>query len=287
MRKSKVEMAEVQRLNGAEMESTPDLLVVEEPLEIRLGFGPSYARKQKSISITMRTPGHDLELAAGFLYTEGIVEHVSQIRKIGHCLNVKAEEERENVVKVELEPEVEVDPGKLQRHFYTTSSCGVCGKSSMDALESIGCEIYPDDDFQIPSGLLLSFPDLIRSKQTVFQYTGGIHATGLFDREGNLLELQEDVGRHNAMDKVIGSNFLRGTVPLSEMIALCSGRLGFELVQKALRAGIPVLCAVGAPSSLAVKLAREYGMTLVGFLRGKRFNIYSKPERIIFPAPQS
>ncbi len=284
MGKSRVAGTEVVRLTGGKEETVSDLLVVEEPLEIRLGYGPAAGRQQKSISVTMRTPGHDLELAAGFLFTEGIVEHVNQIRKIEHCMNVKAEEEVGNVVKVELEPEVVLDLDKLQRNFYTTSSCGVCGKASIEALGVIGCAVFPVDEFQISSELLLTLPDLIRAQQTVFQHTGGIHATGLFDRTGKMLELREDIGRHNAMDKIIGFSFMQGALPLSETIALCSGRLGFELVQKALMAGIPILCAVGAPSSLAVKLAQEYGMSLVGFLRGERFNVYSRPERIIYPA---
>lgn len=286
MPKSSVEGTEILRISGAEFETVPDLLVVEEPLEIRLGYGPADDRQQKSISVTMRTPGHDLELAAGFLFTEGIIVNAEQIRRIEHCLNVKAEEEVGNVVKVELEPGVEVDLERLSRHFYTTSSCGVCGKSSIDALEILGCAVFPQDDLRISSELLLTLPEKIRSKQTVFQHTGGIHATALFDRDGKILSLREDVGRHNAFDKVIGEAFIGTNLPLNETIVLCSGRLGFELVQKGLQAGVPILCAVGAPSNLAVKLANEYGMTLVGFLRGNRFNVYSRPERIIFPVPR-
>lgn len=280
MPKSSVEGTEVLRYKGAEVEAVPDLLVVEEPLEIRIGYGPQSQREQKSISVTMRTPGNDLELAAGFLYTEGILDHPRQLRQIEHCLNVKAEDEVGNVVKAELEPEVEIELDKLQRHFYTTSSCGVCGKASIEALGEIGCEIYPDDGFQASASLIQGLPDRIREGQTVFRHTGGIHATALFDGQGNMLELREDIGRHNAMDKVIGSAFIREDLPMRETIAICSGRLGFELVQKALRAGIPILCAVGAPSSLAVKLAQEYGMTLLGFVREGRFNIYAGADRI-------
>lgn len=280
MPKSSVEGTEVLRYKGIAVESVPDLLVVEEPLEIRIGYGPISHRIQKSISVTMRTPGHDLELAAGFLYSEGILDSQQQLRQIEHCMNVKAEEEVGNVVKAELEPEVEIDLDKLQRHFYATSSCGVCGKASIEALGEIGCKIYSEDDFQVDSKLIQGLPDQIRKGQTVFRHTGGIHATALFDGQGNMLELREDIGRHNAMDKVIGAAFIKGELPMQGTIAMCSGRLGFELVQKALRAGIPILCAVGAPSSLAVKLAKEYGMTLLGFVREGRFNIYAGAERI-------
>ncbi|MCL4103833.1 UNVERIFIED_CONTAM: hypothetical protein GTU68_029150 [Idotea baltica] len=229
----------------------------------------------------MRTPGHDLELGMGFLFTEGIVNHPDEIRRIEHCQLVKAAEEVGNVVKAELQPEIEPDMNRLQRHFYTTSSCGVCGKASIEALQDIACTVYPDLDFKVTSDVIHSLPVKTRGGQTVFRHTGGIHATGLFDAEGNLEVLREDVGRHNALDKVIGHQFHQGKLPLSQTIALCSGRLGFELVQKSLRAGIPILCAVGAPSSLAVKLAREYGMTLVGFVRDGRFNIYAGADRIL------
>jgi len=281
MAKPSVEGVEIYKLKGVSLTQEPDLLVVEEPLEIRLGFGPEVDRQQKSISVTMRTPGQDLDLALGFLFTEGIVDHPEQIRRIEHCQQVKAAEEIGNVVKVELQPELKIDLDRLQRHFYTTSSCGVCGKASIEALGEVGCTVYPQDSVKVAADLIKTLPDKIRKGQTVFRHTGGIHATGLFDQHGNLEHLAEDVGRHNALDKVIGKAFYEKKLPLSNAIALCSGRLGFELVQKSLRAGIPILCAVGAPSSLAVKLAQEYGMTLIGFVRDGRFNIYTGAERIL------
>lgn len=276
--KSSVSAIEVRRHENHEWEDCPDLLVVEEPLEIRIGYGPADDRQQMSLAVTMRTPGQDLDLVAGFLFTEGILEHPNDIRSLEHCLNVEKEEEVGNVVKAELNPEVNFDPALLNRHFYTTSSCGVCGKSSIDAIETTICRTLPSPTPMLETATLIKMPDLIREAQTVFKHTGGIHATGIFDQAGKLLVLREDVGRHNAMDKAIGSRWMR-----EEWggIALASGRLSFELVQKALRAGIPILAAVGAPSSLAVDLAKAHDMTLVGFLRNSRFNVYCGKARIV------
>ena len=252
------------------------MVVAEEPLEIKVGYGPKQDREQMSLSVTMRTPGHDFELVAGFLFAEGIIDNPGQLLALEHCQNVKSEDEQGNVVRAELSPEVELDLERLQRNSLASSSCGVCGKSSIEALAHLQCESFPKGEKPaLDPEVIKDLPKRLRESQTVFRHTGGIHATGLFDLEGNLLLMREDVGRHNALDKVIGAKFLQDELPLSGLIGLCSGRLGFELVQKSLRAGLPVLAAVGAPSSLAVETASQYGMTLLGFVREGRFNEYA------------
>ena len=267
--------------------ASTDSLAIEEPLEIRLGL-PGEA-KHRAISITMRTPGEDAELAAGFLFTEGIVGRPDQIKQIRHCgLKVgkgsgrldRAAALNSNTIRVDLNDGVDIDLKRLERHFYTTSSCGVCGKTSIAALHT-GAKKIEGDDFRISSDLINTLPDILRASQNVFDQTGGLHASALFNTDGTLDIVREDVGRHNALDKIIGAKFLAGETPLSEKILLVSGRASFELVQKALMAGIPILAAVGAPSSLAVELAVEFGMTLVGFVRDGRFNIYTGAERIV------
>ncbi|HTA66918.1 MAG TPA: formate dehydrogenase accessory sulfurtransferase FdhD [Bryobacteraceae bacterium] len=253
----------VQRIEGDSSASFQDLLAVEEPLEIRLG--------DKTISITMRTPGYDPELAAGFLFTEGILNGPHQIRDIKHS---------KNSITVQLNPDVEVDFERLQRNFYTTSSCGVCGKASIEALRIQGCPVLPRSSATLDATLIHRLPQAQRDEQAVFQRTGGLHAAALFDFQGNLILLREDVGRHNAVDKLIGAQMLAGRTPLSDTLLLVSGRASFELTQKALMAGIPILAAVGAPSSLAVETAQRFNMTLLGFVRDGRFNIYSGASRI-------
>jgi len=253
----------VQRIEGDSSASFQDLLAVEEPLEIRLG--------DKTISITMRTPGYDPELAAGFLFTEGILNGPHQIRDIKHS---------KNSIAVQLKPDVEVDFERLQRNFYTTSSCGVCGKASIEALRIQGCPVLPRSSATLDATLIHRLPQAQRDEQAVFQRTGGLHAAALFDFQGNLILLREDVGRHNAVDKLIGAQMLAGRTPLSDTLLLVSGRASFELTQKALMAGIPILAAVGAPSSLAVETALRFNMTLLGFVRDGRFNIYSGASRI-------
>ena len=253
----------VQRFEGDSSASFQDLLAVEEPLEIRLG--------DKTISITMRTPGQDAELAAGFLFTEGILEGPHQILDIQHA---------KNSIAVQINPDVEVDFERLQRNFYTTSSCGVCGKASIEALRIQGCPVLPRSSTAMDATLIHGLPQAQRNEQAVFQRTGGLHAAALFDLKGNFILLREDVGRHNAVDKLIGAEMLAGRTPLSNTLLLVSGRASFELTQKALMAGIPILAAVGAPSSLAVETAQRFNMTLIGFVRDGRFNIYSGAERI-------
>ncbi len=269
-------------------EEFDDLLAVEEPLEIRLAFTEAGKFIHRAISITMRTPGDDGELAAGFLFTEGILALPDQVKQIRHCgLKIRKSKGvidrvsalNSNTIRVELADGVNIDFKRLERHFYTSSSCGVCGKSSIEALRS-NVEKLADDGFSITPDVVCALPEKLVAEQTAFAKTGGLHASALFSAGGELEIIREDVGRHNALDKVIGAKFLAGHLPLSSKLLLVSGRASFELVQKALVAGIPVMAAVGAPSSLAVELAREYGMTLIGFLRDGRFNVYSGEQRL-------
>lgn len=259
---------------AASLTLTHDALAIEEPLEIRLGFDHDGARQHQSISITMRTPGDDFDLAAGFLFTEGIVQLARHIADIQHCGG------QENIVKVELATDVPVDFARLQRHFYTSSSCGVCGKTSIEALHANACPTLPKATWQIAAEVIHDLPAKLRAAQAVFDSTGGLHAAALFHPTGELIALREDVGRHNAVDKLIGAAMQAGNTPLHDHLLLVSGRASFELVQKALMGGLPLLAAVGAPSSLAVELAAEFGMTVIGFVRDGRFNIYCGAERI-------
>jgi FdhD protein len=256
-----------------------DLLAVETPLEIRIVYGPENERQQKNISVTMCTPGHDTELATGFLFTEGIINSREDI------LNAVALEGAGNpggnIVIAELKPGISFDPKKIERHFYTSSSCGVCGKSSIEAVKNVFNNPGTKDQISISASVLTGLPDILRKQQEVFKHTGGLHASALFDLTGELLLTREDVGRHNALDKLIGAELTEGDIPLDHHILLLSGRASFELIQKAAMAGIKFVCAVGAPSSLAVELAKECDMTLVGFLRDGRFNIYCGEQRIM------
>ena len=274
----------VRRVNGGPAdEHFDDLLAVEEPLEIRLGFRENGKLIHRAISITMRTPGDDESLAAGFLFTEGIVKDPGQIASIRHCgrkdREVNSLQNGTNTIRVDLANDTELDLKRLERHFYTSSSCGVCGKSSIEAIKT-GAERLPNDGFSVSRHVIHMLPAALRGSQDIFDQTGGLHASALFDAMGDLDIVREDVGRHNALDKVIGERFLSGDMPLGERILMVSGRASFELVQKALMAGIPIMAAVGAPSSLAVELAREFGMTLIGFVRNHRFNVYCGNERI-------
>ena len=251
-----------------------DVLAVEEPLEIRLEYGEAHNRQVKNISVTMRTPGNDNELALGFLFTEGIVSDRAQVqgtKTIG-----------DNIIQVALSDTVLPEMNKLERNFYTTSSCGVCGKASIDAVR-IACNLpnnYPYDSLSVSPSLICTLPGILRAQQSVFEATGGIHACALFDLAGELKLLREDVGRHNALDKLIGAAFNESQLPLDKHILLLSGRASFELLQKSAMAGIKMIVAVGAPSSLAVQMAEDWNITLVGFLRGERFNVYSGAQRI-------
>lgn len=247
-----------------------DYLAAEEPLEIRIGEHP--------LSVTMRTPGHDLELAAGFLFTEGIVERRVQILDLAENAG-DSPANRANIVRARLAPEAMPDFAKMQRHFFAASSCGICGKASIDAVRSRA--VVPlIDEFRIGAEVLVRMPDALRESQAVFGRTGGLHAAALFNASGELLVVREDIGRHNAVDKVIGWALLDERVPLSTTVLMVSGRGGFEIVQKAVIAGLPVVACVSAPSSLAVQLAREMRQTLIGFLRGRRLVIYAGEDRI-------
>ena len=249
-------------------EASQDFVAVEEPLQIRLNG--------RDLAITMRTPGDDRALAAGFLFTEGLVDEAAQISGI--------EEDGKGTVSVQLAPGVHSPAESVARNFYMTSSCGVCGKASIDSLRAVGCSALPSEQPKIDAQVLTSLPDKLRAAQSVFERTGGLHAAGLFDASGDstgtLLDVREDVGRHNAVDKLIGAALLAGRVPLDAHILMLSGRVSFELVQKALRARIPIVAAIGAPSSLAVETALRFGMTLAGFVRNGRFNLYSGHGRI-------
>lgn len=265
------------RISDAGAAVQPDVLAVEEPLEIRLGCEVSGRRRHTPVSVTMRTPGDDDELAVGFLFTEGILVARDQVAGVHGCGGG-------NVIRVDLRPGVAVDMTRLERHFYTTSSCGVCGKASLDAVRVCAHQRLVACQPVVEAGIIERLPEALRSAQPIFERTGGLHAAALFDTSGELMCLREDVGRHNALDKLIGAQFLAGRTPLLEDVLLVSGRASFELVQKAVMAGIPIVAAVGAPSSLAVSLAQEHGLTVIGFVRPDHFNVYSGAERI---APSS
>lgn len=283
MNKPAVLHASVIKVTENKLELSNDLLAIEEPLEIRIGYGKNTERFQKSISVTMRTPGHDFELALGFLFTEGIINSKKQIASIKYCNSVDIKENTQNIVRVELLESVDFDFTKLQRNFYTTSSCGVCGKASIDAIKTVCSILNKETEVSVNQLIIKQLPDKLRSKQNVFEYTGGLHACALFDISGNLEIIREDVGRHNALDKLIGACFSKNESAsiFSNKILLLSGRASFELIQKAAMAGIQVVCAIGAPSSLAVQTAQEFNITLIGFLRQNRFNIYSHSCRIV------
>lgn len=266
--------AQVWVVEQGKVRSRSDQLATEAPLEIRLGQPP------RSVAITMRTPGADFELTAGFLYNEGVIQQRQDIRRLSYCVDPTRDgEQRYNIVNVDLRDGLQPNLQTLERHFYTTSACGVCGKTSLEALK-IRCEPIPSTPMAIAPAVIYRLPAQLQTAQGLFKVTGGLHAAALFDLEGNLLALQEDVGRHNALDKLIGAALLQDQFPLNQHIILVSGRTSFEIMQKCLAARVPVVCAVSAPSSLAVALAQEFGMTLIGFLRGERFNIYAGRERL-------
>ena len=253
------------KIQGLVERRQEDLLAVEEPLEIRVG--------SRSLSVTMRTPGHDFELAAGFLFAEDIIGSASDIRGITNP--------RPNIVAVDLLQDAMIERPKSQRGFMMTSACGVCGKKSLESLAANRCPVLPPGGLKIDAGVIHRLPQQLRQRQDVFESTGGLHAAALFNPQGELDSLREDVGRHNAVDKLVGHALLRFRTPLSDSVMLVSGRASFELVQKAAMAGVPLLAAVGAPSSLAVATAERCGMTLIGFLRNGGFNVYNGSGRIV------
>ncbi|WP_260703707.1 formate dehydrogenase accessory sulfurtransferase FdhD [Edaphobacter flagellatus] len=297
-----VRCSQAERVSGVRVDSTTETLAVEEPLEIQLGYGTSGRRTTKSISVTMRTPGHDVELATGFLMTEGVVRDVHDIAHVSHgeyredCLrgdDIDQNSDRailprpikNNTVRVDLYPDVLVNLANLERNFYMTSSCGICGKASLLALRSVSPP-RRRNEFSIDVDVLYALPDCMRRRQSVFDRTGGLHAAALFSAKGELLGLREDVGRHNAVDKLLGREFLADRTPLRNALMLLSGRASFELLQKAVMSGIQMIASVGAPSSLAVEVAKEFDIALVGFLRDEYFNVYHGSEHLSGLVPQ-
>lgn len=276
-----VETLRLRRHRDGESRSVRDVVTVEEPMEIRLRFPDpeSGAPRTESIAVTMRTPGEDFELAVGFLLTEGVVCSPDQLQAVTYCQRGREPQEY-NIVEVRLRSGDGVDLARLSRNVFTSSSCGVCGKASLEAVEVQGCAPLPAGTLQVPEAVLVRLPELLRSAQDDFSRTGGIHAAGLFTAEGERVRIAEDVGRHNAVDKVLGAAFLAGELPLLDRALVVSGRVSFEVIQKALMAGVPMVVAVGAPSSLAVELARRFEMTLAGFVRDGGYNLYHGEGRI-------
>lgn len=268
--------SELLKVHAEGTEEAKDLLVCEEPLEIRIGYGSSIQRKEFALAITMRTPGADEELARGFIYSEGIVHHPQDIVAVRHCMQANPPE---NTIKVALSEEVVFEPERFKRNFYASSSCGICGKAAIEVINS------PVPTASLPASLIsyhviYSLTDQVNESQNTFKHTGGLHAAALFDSSGKLLILREDIGRHNALDKLIGVAMMKG-IDVSDKIVWLSGRVGFELIQKSIMAGIKIVVALGAPSSLAVALAEEHQLVLIGFLKKEKFNIYSGRENII------
>lgn len=275
MKHLQVEETLIHRVVENESAALADSIAVEEPLAIMVEYSSATGRMQKNIAITMRTPGDDETLAAGFLFTEGIIRQLDNIR------DIRLFSSDRNRVLVTLKEDVKPALHTAERNFYSTSSCGVCGKTSIESLRAVSPFEQLKDILKVNREVLFRLPGIVRSMQVVFNDTGGIHACALFDAEGNCSILKEDIGRHNALDKLIGTALLEQRLPLNTSILFLSGRAGFELIQKAAMAGIKMVAAVGAPSSLSVELAKEYGITLVGFLKEGRFNIYNCAERII------
>ena len=266
------------------LEEKPDLVAVEEPLEIRLGYGSMDNRQQRSVSVTMRTPTHDFELALGFLYSESIITFYNQILSVKYCVDA-GKQATENIVRVELNPDVIFNIKTLQRNFYATSSCGVCGKASIEAIDNMICNLpkqkLEPNALKVGKNYIVNLPKSLSQHQKLFEYTGGLHAAALFDESGKIISVREDIGRHNALDKLIGNALTQDLLPLNGKVLLMSSRASFELIQKAVMANIHIIVTIGAPSSLAVQTAEQFGITLIGFLRNESFNIYTGKERII------
>lgn len=266
-------LIEVKKISSTNTTHADDVLAIEEPLEIRLIYSGVAKTESKTISITMRTPGADKDLATGFLFTEGIINSGDDISRFAAS---------ENSITVQLNKDIAVDLNHIDRNCYTTSSCGVCGKTSIDAIRTVGKYLHSTNQQRYPATLFKSLPDKLKKQQEVFKQTGGLHASALFNADGELVIVKEDVGRHNALDKLIGAALISKNLPLNDYILLLSGRISFELVQKAAMAGIKIVAAIGAPSSLAVETARSFDITLIGFLNSDRMNIYSNTNRIVF-----
>lgn len=280
MYQSPIRKVQILKYQDGQFSQRTDHLATEEPLEIQLSFGASEQRTQRSLAITMRTPGQDFDLVYGFLFTEGIIHRRNDVIQMRYPGNQLDPEAQENIVLVELHPHTNFDFERLNRHFYTSSSCGICGKTSLEMVQPHAHFLLDPLNPQVTPPILLRLPQLLLPQQSLFGRTGGIHAAGLFSAAGDLLLLREDVGRHNAVDKVLGAALQKHDFPLRTEILLVSGRAGFELVQKAIMAGLSVMAAVGAPSSLATELAEAHNLTLIGFLRDGSFNVYTGKERI-------
>ncbi|MCT1531589.1 formate dehydrogenase accessory sulfurtransferase FdhD [Sphingobacterium daejeonense] len=277
---SSIQKVQIQRFSDLDSDSREDLLAVEEPLEIRISYSYGNQIGMKSISVTMRTPGNDKDLALGFLFTEGIIDSIDQVKSVSYS-KVDCSNNKENIVVVELNEGVEPNLGTADRNFYTTSSCGVCGKGSIQSIKTVSKFQGMVPEIQsFGAKVLFDLPEKLRSAQDNFEVSGGIHASGIFTSDGELKFLREDVGRHNALDKLIGHALQEGLLPLNRFVLLLSGRASFELIQKAAMAGISIVAAIGAPSSLALELAKEFNITLIGFLKNNRFNIYNQNENI-------
>jgi FdhD protein len=274
MKDNRSEEISVYKINCGQVIATEDKVAVEEPLQIQLEYSTETGRMLKNIAVTMRTPGNDEELAAGFLFTEGIIMGNGPVSRI------KRSPADINTVQVVLKENIVPSSGNTARNFYTTSSCGVCGKASMEAIHTVSSYSDLKDNILIDINFLYRLQESVKAQQKVFEDTGGIHASALFDSKGSFIMLREDVGRHNALDKLIGAALMNDELPLNNCILFLSGRASFELVQKAVMAGIKFIAAVGAPSSLAVEMAKENDLTLIGFLRNEKYNIYSGKERI-------
>tara|TARA_B100000959_G_scaffold14945_2_gene14642 strand:+ start:9317 stop:10159 length:843 start_codon:yes stop_codon:yes gene_type:complete len=269
----------IDKVNGPNISISEDHVVIEEPLEIQLCSETINSSAAKTISITMRTPGHDQDLAVGFLFGESIIQNEADIKSVDLIGKTDIKHGLQNIVRVTIDPSVTLDMKKLTRHFYTTSSCGVCGTTSIQALENNDCK--PNQSkFSISQSKIIDLPRKLQKKQMTFNKTGGLHAAAVFNSNGEIVLVREDIGRHNAVDKVIGSLFKSKKLPANEYGIIVSGRTSFELMQKTIVAGIPMLVAISAPSSLAIDLAKTYDITLIGFLRGEKFNIYSRKERV-------
>lgn len=274
MKDKRVENIHIHKVSSGAINETADKVAMEEPLQIQLVCSTATGQMLKDIAVTMRTPGNDAELAAGFLFTEGIIKNADDISEI------KQAHADDNLVQVILKENIMPALGSAARNFYTTSSCGICGKASIEAITTVSQYGEMKNDSLIPAAILYALQTELKKQQKVFEDTGGIHASALFDADGKFIMLREDVGRHNALDKIIGASMLANQLPLNNCILLLSGRASFELVQKAVMAGIKIIASVGAPSSLAVETASENDVTLIGFLKEDRFNIYSGKERI-------
>lgn len=274
-----VSSVNVVKVNGRNVENDSDLVVREEPLEIRLKYNDGGYFREQRLAVTMRTPGHDFELCIGFLISEGIIGSYTDVQKIFYCESVKSKEEEGNVIIVHLVEEKVLDHKVFNRNFYVSSSCGVCGKSSIESVNKLCKVSWDNNEPGIDPELIHRIPELARKGQQLFKHTGGLHASALFDSKGELLMIREDIGRHNALDKIIGARSIEEQ-DNSDCLIFVSGRAGFELIQKSMAGNIPVMIAVGAPSSLAVQLALDNNLTLIGFARNEKFNIYSGAQRV-------